>query len=241
VQNAHRERLNRLGESVSRLLRPPRTYAIVVGVSPRIRLLVTELGAVGKQVSLIRMEGDAVTIAKAPTGVIVHAAHPDAVVLERAGAKAASFLIAATANDDLNLGLCRDARDKFGVPTTIARLNLLDGVTSWAQIHEAGMTRITWAETVHATLGETRPSARLSCLAKISDQQQITDIEMRSPVFVGQRITLLPFDGTEVLGMLRNGMPVRDLNSIELHMNDILTLAGAKATLARIRETLTSL
>ena len=53
-------------------------------------------------------------------GVVGHASHPD--VLERAGARDADILIAATASDEVNMVACQVAHTIFSVPRKIARV-----------------------------------------------------------------------------------------------------------------------
>jgi Trk K+ transport system NAD-binding subunit len=242
MQSTNNQFLGKLGHVLSRLFSSSRSRVIVVGPDARGRLLATELGAVGKEVSLIKTETGATAQTKAPPGVsVLYAAQPDGVALERAGAKDARCLVAATADDALNSRLCRDARDRFGVPVVITRLKLTEGVTSWARLNEAGMVRITWADTVRAALGETAPSASLTHLASVSDLEQVVDLEMLSPAFIGRKIADLPLNDCEVLALTRNGNSAGDFGSIELCMNDVVTLAGTRAALKSIRESLASL
>ena len=61
-------------------------------------------------------------------GVAGFASHPD--VLERAGARDADMVIAATQSDEVNMVVCQVAHSIFSVPRKIARLRsqaYLDG------------------------------------------------------------------------------------------------------------------
>jgi hypothetical protein len=108
-------------------------------------------------------------------------------------------------------------------------------------LNETGTVRITWADTVRAVLGETSPNANLSHLASISDQEQIVDLEIESPVFVGRKVTDLPLNDCEVLALTRRGNSVFDFVSVELRMNDVVTLVGPRTALGIIRESFASL
>lgn len=234
--------LTSLNEFVNRLIGAPRPCVIVVGCDARVRLLVTELGAAGKRVSQIKTGDGPSDRSKAPSGVnVFHCANPDVEALKRAGAKAGNCLVAATADDTLNVSLCREARERFGVPLVIARLGLLEGITNWARLNNAGMVRITWGDAVRAITGETVPTARLSRLASLSDREQIVDLEMRSPVFLGQTIADLPLHECEVAALTRKDIPLPSFDSAELCLGDVLTLIGQKAAISQVRETLTSL
>ena len=231
-----------LGQTMSRLFRQPRQCVIVVGCDARTKLLATGIAAVGKEVSLIKPATSASAQAKAPHGVsVVHSSRLGVVALERAGAKAAICLIAATGDDEVNLRLCREARDRFGVPLAIARLKLLEGVTNWARVNEEGMARMTWGETVRAIVGEAALGQSLSNLASVSDDEQIVDLEMRSPVFLGLKTADLPLGDCEVLAITRTGALLTDVGAIELRMNDVLTMAGRKTALKEVRATLSTL
>jgi trk system potassium uptake protein len=234
--------LSRLGQAVSRLFRSPRTYVIVVGCDERVKLLVTGLAAVGKDVSLIKQAANASAQVKAPPGVsVIHSTMLGPVALERAGAKAARCLVAATPDDDQNVTLCKEASERFGVPLVIARLKLVEGVTNWARLNDVGMARMTWSETVHAVLDETVPSASLLHLANLSDRQQIVDFEMLSPVFIGRKIADLPLGQCEVAALTRKEVPLPAFESVELSLGDVLTLIGERDELIRLRQTLATL
>lgn len=234
--------LTRIGEAVSRLFRSPRPYVIVVGCDARVKLLVTGLAAVGKEISLIKPATSATAQMKAPPGVsVIHSSSPGTVALERAGAKAARCLVAATPDGDQNVSLCREARARFGVPLVIARMKLLEGVTNWARLNDAGMVKMSWSDTVHAVLGETMPSASLLHLAEVSDRDQIVDLEMLSPVFIGRKIANLPLGECEVAALTRKDVPLPALDSVELSLGDVLTLIGERKALSRVREALATL
>jgi Trk K+ transport system NAD-binding subunit len=234
--------LNWLAHRVSGLFHSPRTYIVVVGCDARVKLLVTGLAAAGKDVSLIKQATSTTDDVKTPLGVsVIHSTQLGAVALERAGAKAASCLIAATPDGDLNVSLCREANRRFGVPLAIARLKLVEGVTNWARLNDAGMARMTWSETVHAVLGETTPSASLKHLAAVGDREQIIDLEMLSPVFIGRKIADLPLGECEVAALTRRDALMPDFDSVELSLGDVLTLTGERGALSRVRETLASL
>jgi len=226
----------------SRVFSSPRSRVIVVGSDVRVRLLVTELAAAGKEVSLIKPVTSATAQSKAPLGVsVIHSSRVGAVALDRAGAKAASCLLAATTDDAVNLEVCCEARRRFRVPLVIARTSHLEGPANWARLNETGTVRITWADTVRAVLGETSPNANLSHLASISDQEQIVDLEIESPVFVGRKVTDLPLNDCEVLALTRRGNAVFDFGAVELRMNDVVTLVGPRTALGIIRESFASL
>jgi trk system potassium uptake protein TrkA len=71
---------------------------------------------VDKDAGLVRRITDAYDV----SGVVGFASHPD--ILERAGARDADMIIAATQSDEVNMVVCQVANSIFSVPRKIARL-----------------------------------------------------------------------------------------------------------------------
>lgn len=98
------------------------------------KTIVCGAGRVGGQVSRrLSAEGTAVTVVDSSAaavqatveasdveGVVGFASHPD--VLERAGAKDASMIIAATQSDEVNMMVCQVAYSLYSIPQKIARI-----------------------------------------------------------------------------------------------------------------------
>lgn len=98
------------------------------------QILICGAGRVGRHIArVLAREGNEVTVIdrdaalverlRASTDVnamIGYASHPD--VLERAGARNADLLIAATASDEVNIVACEVAQAMFAVPKRIARI-----------------------------------------------------------------------------------------------------------------------
>lgn len=208
-----------------------RPTTIVIGINALTRLLATELEAAGKAVSLFDLE----------SGALADGNEGDELLLANAGAKAASCVIAATPIDLWNVSLCRTARVKFGVPKVIARLGLLDGMTSWARLNDAGMVRMTLSEMVSAVLGAVKPGSGLARVAMATESEQVADVELLTPVFMGRTISDLALDGCEVIALSRNNRSLADIDIAELRRRDVLTLVGPKTAINKVRESFTSL
>ena len=98
------------------------------------QILICGAGRVGRHIArVLAREGNEVTVIdrdaalverlRASTDVnamVGYASHPD--VLERAGARNADLLIAATASDEVNIVACEVAQAMFSVPKRIARI-----------------------------------------------------------------------------------------------------------------------
>ena len=215
----------------TRWLRTTRSRTIIVGVNALTRLLATELEAAGKGVSLIDLESRA--LADGNEG--------DQLLLLNSGAKAGSCFLAATPIDVRNLSLCRTARLTFRVPTVIARLGLLGGTTSWARLNEAGMARMSWSDLVSAILGTVTPSRGLARVARATEREQVTEVELLTPVYLGRTIADLGLDGCEVIALRRDNSWVATLDLAQMRRGDMLTLVGTKAAINKVRESFTSL
>ncbi|MBN2907252.1 MAG: Trk system potassium transporter TrkA [Rhodobacteraceae bacterium] len=82
-------------------------------------------------VTIVDMNGDLIrraTDALDVQGITGHASYPD--VLERAGARDADMIIAATYSDEVNMVTCQVAHSVFGVPRKIARLRAQSYLTA---------------------------------------------------------------------------------------------------------------
>ena len=75
-----------------------------------------QVTVIDKDAALIRRITDAYDV----NGVVGFASHPD--ILERAGARDADMVIAATQSDEVNMVVCQVANSIFSVPRKIARL-----------------------------------------------------------------------------------------------------------------------
>jgi len=91
---------------------------------------------------------------------------------------------------------------------------------------------------VSAILGTAIPSSALERVAQAPDRNQVAEVELLTPVFVGQRIPDLRLEGCEVVALRRNNLWVDDIEVAELRRSDVLTLVGAKAAINKVRESL---
>lgn len=206
------------------------------------RLLAVELAAAGKKVTFIKLRDRAPGGTETPLGwKVVYTDAFDGQALERAGAKGASCLVAATSDDPLNMNLCRAGRDRFGIPLVIARLRVLDWVTSWARFNSSGMIEMRWPDAAQAILGDSTPHANLWRVMNAGELERIADVEVKSPVFIGRTVADLSIRDCEAVALTRADLPVEDFADAEIRVGDVLTLIGSKEALAQARETFTSL
>jgi Trk K+ transport system NAD-binding subunit len=210
--------------ALSRVFRTSRVRTIIVGVNPCTRLLTYELQIARKAVSLIELSDI-----------------EDLELLERCGAENARCLVAASPEDSRNLSLCRTAHATFGVPVTVARLRLLEGVTSWARVNDSGMARSSWQDLIQAINPDGAPTFALSRLARTDEHEQIAEIDLRSPLFIGRTIEDLPMGRFDVVALTRQEIQIAAYGDADLEMGDVITVIGEKTAIGRLRESLASL
>jgi Trk K+ transport system NAD-binding subunit len=222
-----------VSDVLSRAFHTDKTRSIIVGVNPTTSLLANELQNLGYRVLLVSLEGEA-----EPDQETVGY---DEIVLTRAGAQSARCLLAASADDNRNLRVCRTAIDRIHVPIVIARLQMLDGITSWTRVNDAGMSRISWNGLIQAFVPEMPLSPALSRVAKADDREQITEIEVRLPTLAGRAIADLPLEACDALALTRNGASISTNIDTVVEMGDVLTLIGMKTALNKVQASFASL
>jgi len=165
----------------------------------------------------------------------------DLELLDHSGAINAKCLVAASTEDTRNLNLCRTAWDRFGVPVTVARLRLLEGVTSWARVDGSGMSRSSWSDLIQALFPDAALTSALSRLAKADDYEQIAEIDLNSPGLIGRTIQDLPGGHFDVVGLTRRNIQIAAYRTSTLELGDVLTVIGEKPAIVRLRESVASL
>ena len=225
--------------AMGRVFHTDKVRTLIVGVDPCTRLLASELQGARMPVSL--MDLSEAERASSLFESVMNLTSADELLLRRAGAEGARCLVAASANDCRNLTFCRTALQRFRVPVTVARLRLLGGVSSWLKISDPGMTRLSWKDLIQAISPEVVFTPALSRLARADEFDQIRDIELRSPVFIGRRIDELPFPGCDVVAVTRNAIPIAADHATTLELDDVLTVIGTKTAVNQLGQALASL
>jgi Trk K+ transport system NAD-binding subunit len=228
--------------AVRRVFHTTRLRTIILGISPSTRVVAAELYAAGESISLVDLTRERKSEDEgAPFVIATNEATSDEAVFTQAGAQSAKCVVAATPDDDRNLSLCRTALEIFRVPVVIARLRLIDEVTSWARVNESGMLRLSWRDLIQTLVPDQVLSPALSRLGTTTDREQIVEIEVRTPVHMGRKIADVPLYDCQVLALTRAGSSIADFDSVELQLNDVLTLVGTKPALTSVRAALASL
>lgn len=237
-----RQMIASFGDALRRLFRHERSGMIIVGSDARMRLLAMELAAAGKKVTFIKLNDGAQNENNTSSGwKVVYADVLDDKALARAGAKWASSLVTATTDDPLNMNLCRAGQDRFGIPLVIARLRVLNWITSWAKFNSSGMAEIKWPDAARSILGDVAPHANILRVVNASGRERVAEVEVRSPVFIGRTIADLSIRGCDAIALMRGDLPIEDFEREEIQSGDVVTLIGSREAIDRARETFTSL
>nr|WP_254282258.1 cation:proton antiporter [Haloarcula salina] len=107
---------------------------LIVGAGRVGRELATRYESRGEEVVLIDRDPDTVERVRADGHRVVSGDATDAAVLDRAGAERAGVVVAATADDDVNLLVAQLATTRFGVDTVVARANQPDNVAAFEDL-----------------------------------------------------------------------------------------------------------
>lgn len=98
-------------------------YVIIAGCGKLGSGLAKILSSQGHDVVAVCRESERVSLQRGFDGVVVCGSPSDADVLRAAGAEKADLLVAATADDNLNVMVTQIARQFFSVPTVLARVS----------------------------------------------------------------------------------------------------------------------
>ena len=107
---------------------------LIVGAGRVGRELATRYESRGEEVVLIDKDVDTVERVRADGHRVVHGDATNANVLEEAGANRASVVVAATADDDVNLLVAQLATTRFDVDTVVARANQPNNVEAFEDL-----------------------------------------------------------------------------------------------------------
>ena len=107
---------------------------LIVGAGRVGRELATRYESRGEEVVLIDKDVDTVERVRADGHRVVHGDATNANVLEEAGADRASVVVAATADDDVNLLVAQLATTRFDVDTVVARANQPNNVEAFEDL-----------------------------------------------------------------------------------------------------------
>lgn len=183
---------------------------------------VTMLGRDPERAEFIKEHGNAVRVIQGDP------CQADALI--EAGAETAAALIAASTYDDVNLGACRLAVERFNIPLIIAQTS--DSAVA-AELGKIGV-RVVHPQlaTVHSLEGALHFPAAFDMLTNHADGVEVREVELRTAEVIGKRLRNIRLPGDAlVLGLRRNGEVLVPHGNTELLNGDLLMLVGHQKTL----------
>ncbi len=224
---------------LSRLFDITPRHTIIVGADAINRLLAGELAAAGRAVSLIDADGAQCQLAKTLRGVSVFREDAtDPLVLRRAGASYAKYLLAATPEEELNLCICRAARAEFQIEKLIARRDVATTSTSF---DAEGVEMLSWSRAAAVVLEETLPGAKLQRVLEISNgSEYVAEVQALSPCVIGRMMLDFYVEGCEVIAIRRGDGLIVNSDSTCLGFGDVLTVVGSPAAINSLRQQLSA-
>ena len=211
---------------------PMRT--IIVGGGRVGRALATRLENRGEFVVIVEDDDERIEQARSK-GFTVHSGDgSETAVLRKAGAEEAKIVVAATADDDVNLLVCQIANTKFDVEKRYARVNEPDNVGAFES------QRVTAVDSPMATAvaidDEIERPALTHWMNELGDGHDVQEIEVTAEDLVGKTIEELNADipdGCIVAVIGRGGESHVPEADDTLEYGDHLTFIGDEAAVRR--------
>jgi Trk K+ transport system NAD-binding subunit len=220
----------------NRLL-PPRSVTarqgvIVVGLGEMPILLAERLHRAGEQVTIVGRDRGRMRQLQRQDLAFAEGDPTTPEVLEAAGAATAAALIAVSTYDEVNLGSCRLAGERFGIPHLIAQAS---DTNIAGQMMAAGV-RVVQPQlaTVLALEGALHFPAAFDILSDHADGVEIREIAMNNPGLQGRPLRRVRLAGDAlVLGLRRNSEVLVPNGNTKLQQGDLLMLIGHQDSLQR--------
>ncbi|MDT3433872.1 cation:proton antiporter [Haloarcula sp. 1CSR25-25] len=198
---------------------------LIVGAGRVGRELAVRYESRGEEVVLIDRDADTVERTRADGHRVVKGDATNATVLEEAGADRASVVVAATADDDVNLLVAQLATTRFGVDTVVARANQPDNVEAFEDLDvETISAGFAVADAIDDAVERPALAHWLSDSGRTGD---VLEVELRNDSLTDRTIAecaeLLP-DGCLVAMVSRDGTDRVPDSDFRLAGGDHLTL-----------------
>lgn len=209
-----------------------RRGVIILGTEPLAELVGGRLRQHGEQVTFIgRDEGMLRQLNEAGYRVVFGSPGEEH-VLEQAGAGEARALVALTNDPAIVIHVCRLARERYQIPTIVARaddpLLVQDLHTLQVQVVQPALA------TALALEGALHFPAAFNMLLDKSDDVDVIDVPLHNPMLAGQALRRVRLPGNAlVLGIRRGsrGEVVVPHGDTVLELGDVLMLVGSPSSL----------
>jgi Kef-type K+ transport system membrane component KefB/Trk K+ transport system NAD-binding subunit len=155
-------------------------------------------------------------------------------VLEKAGLASARALIAVTGSAELNLAVCRIAREEFNLPTIIARA---DDPAAITEMNSLNVKVVQPAMAVALALeGALHFPSAFGMMMNQNDNVTMADIRLRNAEFAGKPLRRIKIAGNAlVVGVHRGGEVMVPRGGTVLRLRDTLVLCGNPEALREAR------
>ena len=198
---------------------------ILTSLGPMSTLLAERLKQAGEPVTLVGLGHDRVRHVTRRGLKVVEGDPTSAEVLQAAGAGTAAAVMAISSGDEVNLTVCRLAKQVFGVPNVIA----LAGLPEIAKrLSDAG-ARVVQPQlaTALALEGAVNYPAAFDMLANTADGVTVREATLSNTLLHGKPLRRVEIPGEAlVLGLRRRGQVLVPHGDTVLHTGDILMLVG---------------
>jgi Trk K+ transport system NAD-binding subunit len=227
-----------IGSAMARILSSEKERTILVGANSITRLIAAELDAIGSRNVVISLEEE---IADSRLDSMARSSlNFERIVLEDAGISNAKALISVLPDSKRNIAICRSATELFQVPAAIARTHSGDGA-GWTKVNGYGMIQIGWQDLIRALVSDAEMTPALARIAQADETEDIGEIEILLPTFVGRSVNELPIKSCDVLALRRGTAPVTNFEETPLEMGDMLTVIGSIVAIENLSESFSSL
>ena len=159
---------------------------IIVGGGRVGRSLATQLESRNESVTLIDNDAEQCEKAKAKGVSVINGDGTAGTTLEAAGVKGAKAVVAATADDDVNLLVCQTVRTKYGIEDLYARVNDPENVESFESV---GIVAVdTPKATANALDNEIERPALAHWMNDLGDGHNIVQTEVTAESIAGKSV-----------------------------------------------------
>lgn len=205
-----------------------RAGIIILGTEQLAVVLAERLRRGGEPVTLIGNNQQELTRLEQNGFRVALGAPTDERVLHAAGADHAPALIAVSVAADVVFEVCRQARQRFGIPKLIARADETE-VMRRLESMEVQVIQPALATTL-ALQGALQFPAVYSMLADSTDDVDMEDVRLSNPSLEGQALRQVRLPGNAlVLGLRRQGEIIVPHGDTVLRQDDVLMLVGSPA------------
>ncbi|QIO21552.1 cation:proton antiporter [Haloarcula sp. JP-L23] len=201
------------------------THTLIVGAGRVGTELADRFEARGEEVIMVDKDASAVERARAAGHRAVHGDATDASTLDAADAKRASVVVAATADDDVNMLVAQLAATRFDVETVVARANQPDNLAAFEDLDvEPISAGFAVADAIDDAIERPALSHWLADAGRTGD---VLEVELRNDALAGRPVEAVTDDlpsGCLVAMVSRDGEDRVPDGAFTLSTGDHLTL-----------------